>query len=512
MKLLGYSQLKEADQITVKNQNISFLDLMERAGTAIFKLIDHRLKGAPVPIHIFCGLGNNGGDGLVIARHLIEHGYHVTTYIVNFSSNRSEAFLKNFDRLKEIGNDWPIQLKSEKDFPVIKPNEIIIDAIFGIGLSRPIDRWVKKLIQYINKSQSFVIAVDIPSGLCLGKAPEDKEAVIYANSCLTFQLPKLVFYLPETAIYVQDVEVLDIGLDKNYLASVKTGMELIGKPEVLTQYKPRQKFSHKGTYGHALVIGGSKGKIGSVILASKGCLRSGVGLITALAPDCGYEILQTAVPELMLVAQEEDDIITSFKNNIKANVICVGMGMGKNTKTLKAFTEFLKTNNLPLVLDADALNLLSENQDLLQFLPEKTILTPHPKELERLIGKWNDDFEKIEKTKEFSEKYNCIILIKGAHTITVYKQNIYINTTGNPGMATAGMGDVLSGIITSFVAQGYDPLQAAIFGVYLHGSAADIALNSLGYQSMIATDIVEHLGKAFLELFKRNEPQQTQKQ
>ena len=195
-----------------------------------------------------------------------------------------------------------------------------------------------------------------------------------------------------------------------------------------------------------------------------------------------------------------------------AIVICVGMGMGKNTKTLKAFTEFLKTNNLPLVLDADALNLLSENQDLLQFLPEKTILTPHPKELERLIGKWNDDFEKIEKTKEFSEKYNCVILIKGAHTITVYKQNIYINTTGNPGMATAGMGDVLSGIITSFVAQGYDPLQAAIFGVYLHGSAADIALNSLGYQSMIATDIVEHLGKAFLELFKRNEPQQTQKQ
>lgn len=260
MKLLGYSQLKEADQITVKNQNISFLDLMERAGTAIFKLIDHRLKGAPVPIHIFCGLGNNGGDGLVIARYLIEHGYHVTTYIVNFSSNRSEAFLKNFDRLKEIGNDWPIQLKSEKDFPVIKANEIIIDAIFGIGLSRPIDRWVKKLIQYINKSQSFVIAVDIPSGLCLGKAPEDKEAVIYANSCLTFQLPKLVFYLPETAIYVQDVEVLDIGLDKNYLASVKTGMELIGKPEVLTQYKPRQKFSHKGTYGHALVIGGSKVK------------------------------------------------------------------------------------------------------------------------------------------------------------------------------------------------------------------------------------------------------------
>lgn len=510
MKLLNLSHLQEADRITVQNQGISFLDLMERAGQSIFQLMHERLQGAPLPIHVFCGLGNNGGDGLVVARHLLEHGYHVTTYIVNFSTNRSKAFLANYDRLKEISKEWPIQIKSEDDFPKISANDMVIDAIFGIGLNRPIELWVQNLLKHINVSRAFKLSVDVPSGLYADKAPDNKEAVIYANTCLTFQTPKLVFFLPETAGYIQDLEILDIGLDKEYLQKVETGMELIGKPEVLTMYIPRQKYTHKGTYGHALIIGGSRGKIGSVMLASKACLKVGAGLTTAVIPECGYTAMQTAIPEVMVIDNDEDDYLVDFKADIDAKVVCVGMGLGKHKKTVEAFSKFLDDNKTPLVLDADALNILSENKALLKKLPVQTILTPHPKELERLIGVWKDDFEKLEKTKQLSEDYDCIVVIKGANTITVNKQNIYINTTGNPGMATAGSGDVLSGIITGLVSQGYKPLNATIFGVYLHGSAGDIAVSAMGYQALLASDISENLGKAYLELFRKPEQQQPQ--
>ena len=389
---------------------------------------------------------------------------------------------------------------------------MIVDAIFGIGLSRPIDVWVKKLLQHINKTKAFVISIDVPSGLYANRASEDLDAIVYANACLTFQSPKLAFFLPETAKFVQDIEVLNIGLDQEFLQQLQTGIKLIGKQEILTSYRPRHKFSHKGSYGHALIIGGSKGKIGSVVLASKGCFRAGVGLVTALAPQCGQNIIHTSIPEVMTEECDGENFITNFEYSASANVICVGVGMDKNPKTLKAFNNFLTTNKLPLVLDADALNLLSENKELLDLLPKKTVLTPHPKELERLIGEWENDFDKLEKTKAFSEKYDCIVLIKGAHSITVYKQNIYINTTGNPGMATAGTGDVLSGVISAFIAQGYNPLIATVFGAYLHGSAADIALNDLGYQSMMATDILDNFGKAFMELFKREAPPQQNQQ
>ena len=510
MKLLSLSHLQEADRITIQNQKISYLDLMERAGQSIFQLMHERLQGAPLPIHVFCGLGNNGGDGLVIARHLLEHGYHVTTYIVNFSTNRSEAFLSNYDRLKEISKEWPIQIKSEEDFPNIAPDDMVIDAIFGIGLNRPIESWVQNLLKYINASNAFKLSVDVPSGLYANKAPDDKESVIYANTCLTFQTPKLVFFLPETASYIKDLEILDIGLDREYLQQVQTGMELIGKPEVLSMYIPRQKYTHKGTYGHAVLIGGSRGKIGSMVLASKACLKIGGGIVTTVVPECGYTVMQTAVPEVMVKDNDEDDYITDFKTDIDATVICIGMGLGKHVKTVKAFTAFLDTNKTPLVLDADALNILSENKNLLHKLPPKTILTPHPKELERLIGEWNDDFDKIEKAKQLSNTYDCIVVIKGANSIIVYKQDIYINTTGNPGMATAGAGDVLSGVITGLVSQGYAPLMAAIFGVYMHGSAGDIALSGMGYQALLASDITENIGKAYLELFRKPEQQPSQ--
>jgi len=505
MKIFSKSQIYEGDKLTVKNQKISSADLMERAGIQIFNWLHLRMQGSQVPIHVFCGIGNNGGDGLVLSRHLIIHGYNVITYIVNCSDKRSKDFLINYDHIKNVTKDWPTLLSCAEEFPEINSNDIIIDAIFGIGLNRPVDGWVKGLFEHFRASDAYTVAVDISSGLFYDKVPEDENAVVWANHTLSFQSPKLVFFLPDTAKYTVQWEVLDIGVDLGFLSTTDTDVELIGKYEVLPLYKPREKFSNKGSFGHCLIIGGSYGKIGAVTLASKAALCSGAGLITAYIPKCGYHILQSSFPEGMVITDVNEECITNIKFNIKPSVIGIGIGLGLNSKTILAFEDFLKSNKTPLVIDADGINILSKKKSLLKLLPEQTVLTPHPKELERLIGTWENDFEKLEKVKVFSKKYHCIVVIKGAHTITVFKEKIYVNSTGNSGLSTAGTGDVLTGIITGLISQGYSPLNATIFATYLHGRSADIAVENFGYQSLIASHVIEYLGEAYLDLFKRPE-------
>lgn len=505
MKIFSAQQMRMADQATMQTEKITSLQLMERAASQIFGLLHHRLQGAQIPIHVFCGLGNNGGDGLVISRLLLEHGYQVKTYIVNFSDNRSKDFLTNYDRLKEIAKEWPTQIKSEEDFPIIQPRDMIIDAIFGIGLNRPIVPWVVNLIKHINHSRCFTLSVDIPSGLYADKAPDDPKGVIYASVTVTFQLPKLVFFLPQTGIYTEDLQVIDIGLDKKFIIETPPLAELISAGEARSLYMPRHKFSHKGNYGHAVVVGGSYGKIGSAVLATKACLRTGAGLVTAYVPECGYEILQTSVPEAMVIA-DSDDEIEEITMDFEPSAVGIGMGLGTADKTAKAFGAFLKENQVPMVIDADGINILGQNPEFLENLPEKTVLTPHPKELERLIGPWKDDFEKIEKSKNFSKQYNCIILIKGANSMILYGDALFVNNSGNPGMATAGSGDVLTGMITALLAQGYDPLYGAVFGVYLHGSAGDAASKKMGFEAVIAGEIISNIGNAFLGLFEKPTP------
>lgn len=509
MKIFSAQQMREADQATMNTEQITSLELMERAATQIFNLIHNRLQGSPILIHVFCGIGNNGGDGLVISRLLLEHGYNVKTYIVNFSDNRSKDFLVNYDRLKEISKNWPIQLKSEKDLPEIGREDMIIDAIFGIGLNRPLVPWVISLIKHINKARCFTLSIDIPSGLYTDKAPDDPEGVIYADVTVTFQLPKLIFFLPQTGVYTRDLEVIDIGLDRSFLNQNPGIGILISKNEVLPLYRPRPKFSHKGIYGHGVLIGGSYGKIGSVVLATKAALRAGAGLVTAYIPECGYEVLQSSVPEAMVIT-DNDDELEEIKLNFKASAIGIGIGLGTGTKTVKAFEEFLTENESPLLIDADGINILANNPKFLEKLPKNTILTPHPKELERLVGNWKDDFDKIEKAKVFSKTHNCILVIKGANSITVFENQLYINNNGNPGMATAGSGDVLTGMITGLLSQGYDPLHAAVFGVYLHGSSGDLAVQKTSFEGLIASEIVSHIGASFLELFKTPNMQEPQ--
>ena len=507
MKFFNARQIYAADKFTIEKQQISSNDLMERAAIQIFNWLHLRMQGAQVKIHLFCGIGNNGGDGMALARHLKEHGYNIEVNVVNYSDKRSKDFLINLDRLKDR-KIWPNFLERDCEFAEIGRDDIIVDAIFGIGLNRTPDPWVAKLIQHLNSSEAFILSIDIPSGVFMDKAIEDINTVVKANHVLSFQVPKLIFFLPGTGVFSNQWEVLDIGLDQEYLTSTETEFELIGKNEVLPIYIPREKFSHKGTFGHSLIIGGSYGKIGAVSLAAKACLITGSGLVTAYVPSCGYLPIQASLPEVMVITDNNEGHIGAIMFDIKPTVIGIGVGMGMAAETADALSKFLEENDLPMVIDADGLNLLSKHKKLLKKLAPKTILTPHPKELARLIGSWQDDFDKLKKAKAFSKKHDVILVIKGAHTITIYDNHGYVNATGNPGMATAGSGDALTGIITGLLAQGYEPLDATIFGVYLHGRAGDIAVEQTGYQALTATKIIDAIGMAFIDLFKIPETQE----
>lgn len=505
MKIISVDQIYQADQITLEKQKLKSTELMERAGTAIYNWLTQRLKGSPIPIHIFSGIGNNGGDGLVVARLLIKAGYNVKVYIVNISDKRSKDFLYNYSLIKDVTKDWPLLMHEEADFPVIGSEDIVIDAIFGIGLNRPPKGWIKKLIQYLNKTEAYILSIDVPSGLYSNKPLDDPEAVVQATETLTFQTPKLAFFLPETGKFMEGFEVLNIGQDEEYLDQVQPLAETILAMDVLNLYKPRKTFGYKNTYGHALIVAGSYGKVGAAVLSTSAAFRIGAGMLTTFVPKCGYSIMQTALPEAMVITDKEEDFISGITADFEPSAIGIGMGIGKNEATVEAVKKLFQNSKSPLVIDADALNIISENEDVLSLLPRGSILTPHPGELKRLIGAWKDDYEKLEMTKKFAAEHEVVVIIKGSYTITVYENCLYINTTGNPGMGTAGSGDVLTGVITGLVSQGYDALSASIVGVYLHGSAGDIAAQHMGYEALLSGDIVNYLGEAYLELITPSE-------
>lgn len=507
MNILSAEQLYQADQITIEKQGLSPTDLMERAGTQVFNWLHSRMQGAQVPVRIFCGIGNNGGDGLVLARHLIQHGYNVHTYVVNCSDKRSKNFLINYDRVKQVTKQWPTLIRSEADFPEIHRDDVVVDAIFGIGLNRCMGGWVKAMVQHLNVAGAFILAIDMPSGLYAESPIEDPEAVVKANHTLSFQLPKLAFFMPETGIFTNTWEAIDIGLDPEFIMTTPPIATFLNKQHLLSWYAPRPKYSYKGTFGHSLIAGGSLGKIGAVVLSARAALSVGSGLVTAQVPACGMTILQSAVPEAMVLP-------TASENQLEEIAVDpiysygIGMGMGTSNDSLKALTDFLTAHKAPVVLDADALNLLASDKKLYKKIPPQSVLTPHPGELKRLIGSWTDDFDKLAKAKAFASKHKLILLIKGAHTVICLEEGVFINSTGNPGMATAGSGDVLAGMITGLIAQKYEPWQAAAMAVYLHGSAGDLAVKHLGYQALMASDIIDNIGPAFLKLFEVEQPPQ----
>lgn len=500
MKLFTCKQITEIDQLTMKLEPISSIDLMERASTQVADWIIQNIGNGEL-VYIFAGPGNNGGDALAVARMLAWCHFDCTVYLASFGRDLKGDPATNWQRLEEQNKAILRRIDSEELIPEIPSEAVIIDGLFGSGLNKPLSGLAAKIVQRINQSGAKVISIDIPSGL-FGEdnTQNDLSRVIRASQTLTFQFPKLSFLFPENDKFVGDWEVLPIGLHSEAIDKTETNYYFLTKEFISGKIKKRDKFSHKGTYGHALLIAGSYGKMGASVLASKACLRSGVGLLTSHVPRLGNEIIQNSIPEAMTSIDQSDQIFTGFPDLSPFSAIGIGLGLDKKPKTQLAFKKLLWAKPEKLVIDADALNILSENQEWFDLLPENTILTPHPKEFERLSGPSANSFKRLQIQLQFSAKYKVIVVCKGAYTcITFPDGRIFFNSTGNPGMATGGSGDVLTGIILGLLAQNYSPEEAALIGVYLHGLAGDLAAKQFGQQAMIAGDIIEQMGAAFLQ-------------
>lgn len=493
MKIFSAAQIKTWDQQTIANEPIPSATLMERAARQLFHWFEKNID-KKIPIHIFCGPGNNGGDGLALARMLSEIDYRVQVYLLP-SSNYSLDNVVNQQNLPE--KVAKATLNDVADFPALNRAMVVVDALYGIGIRKSIEGLGADLIQHINDSGALTISVDIPSGLYPDQENKPEDAIIEASFTLSFQVPKLSFFLSQQADYVGNWTVIPIGLDADFYTSEVSDYHLITEHDVSPLLTPRPLFSHKGDYGHALLIAGSYGMMGAAALVTKACLRSGVGLVTTLVPPCGYQIMQTSVPEAMVLTsskEEENFISTMTLPTERYTAIGLGPGLSKGEGVSEALANFLQKNQQALVVDADALNAIAFEKSLLTYLPPNSILTPHIGEFTRLTKEVSSDYERLDLLKEFCQKYNLIVVLKNAKTaIGLPDGSIYFNDTGNPGMATAGSGDVLTGIITALVAQGYSMQEAAMLGVYKHGLAGDKAAEKRGEEALIASDIIDNL-------------------
>jgi len=500
LKILNASQIREADKYTIENEPISSIDLMERAASRATKWILRNYfdkNPSSHKVHVFCGMGNNGGDGLVIARQLDANDVDVKVWLVHFSDNQSEDFKENLGRIHD--SIEIVDLKDDFDPSDIQKDDLVIDAIFGTGLSRPPEGIAGEVIMSLNSSGTEIVSIDMPSGLYdEDNSENDYKRIINARHTLTFQNPKLSFFLAENEMKVGEVHVLDIGLSQEFINSIESSYQLVDDEMAGALYRKRNTYSHKGTFGHALLMGGSEGKWGAIALSARACLKSGAGLLTVHCAKSGTEIVHQAVNEAMLNADPENEFISEIPDLAAYKVIGIGPGIGKREETLRAFKRLIQNSPAPLVIDADALNILAENKTWMAFLPAGSILTPHPGEFSRLADFRGTHYDAVQKQIELSRRHNVYILLKGAHsTVTTPNGQIFVNSSGNPGMASAGMGDTLTGIVTGLMSSGYTSAESAVLGMYIHGKAGDLALENESVESLIASDLINYLGRAF---------------
>ncbi|NIG57732.1 NAD(P)H-hydrate dehydratase [Chitinophaga sp. Cy-1792] len=500
MKIFSAAQIRAADAYTIAHEPISSTDLMERAATACTTWIEDNFTPSH-PVFVICGKGNNGGDGLVITRLLLDHGWNVNAWTIQ-GDKYSDDHVVNLQRLQKAYPQHIHPLNDVNEFPEIPDQAIVIDAIFGTGLHKPIDGWLAGIIHKINdhRHRYYIIAIDTPSGLQADHTSLHTP-VVQALHTLTFETWKLAFLLPENAGLTGKVHVLPIGLHPDYLTHTPARFHLTDTATIQTIYQPRDPFGHKGTYGHALLIAGSYGKMGAALLSAGACLRAGVGLLTCHVPVCGYNIMQIGEPAAMCITDRDEAMNVHFHQDVhdtRYAAVGIGPGLGTNTATAASLEKLLEAYQQPMVIDADALNIISVYPYLLYRIPAGSILTPHPKEFERLFGATANDFERIELLSSKSAELGLYILLKGRYTAIACPDGaVYFNPTGNPGMATGGSGDVLTGILTALLAQGYSSKAAIIMGVWLHGFAGDLAAAALSQEAMTAGDIISHLGAAY---------------
>lgn len=501
MKVFSTKEIHEIDSYTIQHEPVSSVDLMERAALGCAEWIINRLK-IETPLHIFTGPGNNGGDGWALARILSEKGFgNIVLYPVYITDTLSPDSQVNRERLIKQGKVIIHEIRTREELPVIYPDYVVIDGLFGSGLSRPSEGFACEVIQHINHSDAKIISIDIPSGLFGEDNRNNGSCIIHASHTLSFEFPKRAFFFAENEIYTGKWEIIPLGLHKDIINEKLTPWFYIREEDLRGTIRKRKVFTHKGTQGHALLVAGSYGMMGAAILASRACMRTGTGLVTCHVPRQVYPVIQTAVPESIFSIDDDEMYFSKAPSVGKYSAIGAGPGIGTNKVTIAALADLINSSK-PLVLDADALNIVA-SEFWIGRLPENTIITPHPGEFDRLTGKSQSGFERNEKQIELSVKHRIIIVLKGAYSsVSLPDGRCFYNSTGNPAMATAGAGDVLTGVILSLLAQGYKPEDAAIAGTFLHGLAGDIAVSSMGSETIIASDIVEQLGRVFKLILK----------
>ena len=504
MKIFTTAQIHELDKYTIEHEPISSLNLMERAARALTQAVTSEWSAA-TPVVVFAGPGNNGGDALAMALMLSEQNYQVSVYLFNISGQLSadcaanKQRLQNAKRLKAF-----VEVSMEFDPPKLDSDTLVIDGLFGSGLSRPLAGGFASLVKYINASQAKVVSIDVPSGLMT----EDNTYNIRANTIratmtLTLQQPKLSFLFPENQQFVGEVRVLDIQLSKEGIEKIEAPFSIVEEDDVRKCLLPRSPFAHKGQMGTALMIAGSYGMAGAAVLAAKACMRAGAGKVVVNTPRRIIPILQASVPEAVVQAGNEETIFAETVDTEDYQAMGIGPGLGQSEQTAIAMIAQLRRTQCPIVVDADAINILANHRAWLQQLPQGIIMTPHPKELDRLEGHSADSYERLTKARNLAERLKGYVILKGHYTaICCPDGHILFNNTGNAGMATAGCGDVLTGILTGLLARGYKPQDACVTGVWLHGLAGDLAAKELGEESLMASDIINYLGQAFKELKK----------
>jgi ADP-dependent NAD(P)H-hydrate dehydratase / NAD(P)H-hydrate epimerase len=500
MKILDAEQTRAWDAFTIEHENLKSGDLMNRAAQAFVRWFTDQYRDSNRPVWIICGTGNNGGDGLAIARYLNLKFYSVRLFIGNFSKKYSPDFEIQLKNLPVRGAVPVVWMEGGSALPKIPADVVVIDALFGSGLTRALEGNWQILGHHLNQLSNEIVAVDVPSGLFIDR--HTSGVVVRATHTFSFETPKMAFFFAENAEKVGNWHFSSIGLNPAFLKTASGNHFFITRELVKNFLKKRKPFDHKGTFGHAFLVAGSLGKAGAAILAARAAMRSGAGLLTVLAAKSVLFPLQIGVPEAICAPDVHENWPSQLPQNIeKFNAVGIGPGIGTEVETLHLLEILLKKVKNPLVLDADALNLLAAMPRLLKNLPINSIITPHPKEFERLFGKTENDFVRHDLAVQKAKELQIFIVLKGGRTLVATPDGqSFFNSTGNPGMATAGSGDVLTGLLTGLLAQGYSPLETCLLGVFLHGLAGDLAAVQRSKEALLAGDLVDFLGNAFCSL------------
>ena len=503
MKIFNTTQIHELDKYTIEHEPIRSIDLMERAAKAVARAVADEWDRT-TPVVVFAGPGNNGGDALAVARMLAEQGYQVSVYLFNIHDKLSEDCAANKKRLTESKRVKEfVEITRDFDPPRLETGMLVIDGLFGSGLNKPLAGGFASLVKYINQSPAKVVSIDIPSGLMTEDNTYNIRAnIIKATLTLTFQQKKLAMLLADCQQYLGELRVLDIRLSQDFIANTDARYIIQEENQLRGMLRPRNDFAHKGQMGHALIIAGSYGMTGAAILATKACLRSGVGKVTVRTPKRNYAIMQMAVPEAVLQMDHEETCFTEAMDTEDFDSLGIGPGIGTQENTAIALIAQIRRAQCPVVLDADALNILANHRAWMQQLPKGIIMTPHPAEFDRINGgASNDCYDRLSKARDLAQHLGAYIILKGHFSaLCLPDGHVVFNPTGNSGMATAGCGDVLAGIITGLLARGYKQAEACQLGMYLHGLAGDLAIRDVGKESLVASDIIQYLPKAFLRL------------